>query len=165
MFNINNNNHNCHWGQAETGQMSRRGRWEEKDSRGRWWKEDEGDGRREPGPQEEVGWVERQVIYEGYVEISNIWDSYIFRDNQMQMQVDQDNPPGQQDVLILSQEQLNTSMLVFILFSSSPSPAGWRICGCPPSSPGKRQELPCPPCYHEIWDVRSFPSTSNMKMK
>ena len=125
------------------------GRWRKRTLPSGWW----------------VGWVERQVIYEGYVEISNIWDSYIFRDNQMQMQVDQDNPPGQQDVLILSQEQLNTSMLVFILFSSSPSPAGWRICGCPPSSPGKRQELPCPPCYHEIWDVRSFPSTSNMKMK
>ena len=181
MFIINNNNYNCRWGQAETGQGGpeeggpcqgeKKDRWAEEEGvkrkipeRGSG-KEDEGDGGRELCPQEKVGWVERQVIYEGYVEISNIWDSYIFRDNQMQMQVDQDNPPGQQDVLILSQEQLNTSMLVFILFSSSPSPAGWRICGCPPSSPGKRQELPCPPCYHEIWDVRSFPSTSNMKMK
>ena len=132
----------------------RKGRW------GRWRKRTlpSGEGRMSgaPGNIWRICWIIQHLRF---------WDSYIFRDNQMQMQVDQDNPPGQQDVLILSQEQLNTSMLVFILFLSSPSPAGWRICGCPPSSPGKRQELPCPPCYHEIWDVRSFPSTSNMKMK
>ena len=37
-------------------------------------KEDEGDGGRELSPQEEVGWVERQVIYEWYIKISPSWN-------------------------------------------------------------------------------------------